>query len=99
MQFLGSHEGKPVLGQRLGGFVGGLILIGEIHVEPVPVPGVDDFLFVTEVIQDVGGNLQGLVYLDLRIAAFMLGGDIGDMVGQLHQFIPPVVGLDDDMAR
>jgi hypothetical protein len=36
----------------------------------------------------------GLV--NLRVAPFVLGGDVGDVVGQFHQLLPPVVGLAHD---
>ncbi len=34
--------------------------------------------------------------VDFRIGAFVLGRDIGDVVGDLHQLLPAVVRLADD---
>ena len=85
---------KPVLGQGAGSMIGRGDLLHEISLETIPIAEVDHFLFLTEVIQDIRG--VGECGFDLRVAAFMLGRDIGDMIRQLDQFLPPVVGLFDD---
>ena len=62
--------------------------------EAVPIAGFDHFLFLTEVIEDIRWVSERR--FDLRIAAFMLGRDIRDVIRQLDQFLAPVVRLLDN---
>jgi hypothetical protein len=71
--------------------VTGVELIQEISLQSIPIPAVDHLTLVTEVIQDIGGVRAQRVHL--RVATFVLGRDVGNMIGQLDQLITAIVRL------
>ncbi len=94
VQVPSGYKGETILRQRPGGAVGRLEFIHEIEQQSIPIAAVDHLALIAEVIQDIGWMRARLI--DLRVAALVLGGDIGDVIGDLHQLVTAVVGLPDD---
>ena len=94
MQILRGDETQSRLRQIPGGVVTGRDLVEEVDLQVFPVAAFDDFFFLAEIIQDVGGVGAGDFHFG--VAAFVLGRDVRHVVGDLHQFGAAVVGLDDD---
>src|SRR3972149_7349734 len=91
MQPLRRYKRKSPLRQSPGCLIYCVDFVEEVQRQMIPVAGGDDLLFVTEVIEDVGGVWAILV--NIRIASFVFGGDIGDMVRGFEQLVPAIVRL------
>jgi len=94
MQLLCRDETQPRLRQIPCRVVAGRDLVEEVDLQVLPIAAFDDFFFLAEVIEQVGGAGAGGVHLG--VAALMFGGDVRHVVGDLHQFSAAVVRLDDD---
>ena len=93
VQVPGSREGQAVFGQHAGSPVEGIKFVLEIQSQVIPVAGCKDFILRPVVILDFGRALAGL--FDLRLTAFVLGGQVGDPAGQFQNIGPAVIWLDD----
>ena len=83
-----------MLCQRPRGFIGGFKFVQEILSHSFPVAAFDHLTLVPEIIQDIRWVSPQLI--DLGVAAFMLCGDIGDMIRQLDQLISTIIRLSHD---
>ena len=85
---------RPVLGQGPRRMVARLDLLLEIDAKCIPVARVDDFLLVAEVIQDIRRMLKRC--FGVQIPPFVLGRDVGHVVGDLDEFGASIIRLHHD---
>src|SRR5450759_853285 len=69
-------------------------LVHEVELQVLPVAARDDLGLLAEVIQDVRG--MGPRPVHRRVAALVLRGDVGHVVGERHELLAAVVRLQDD---
>jgi hypothetical protein len=76
MQVFGANNSYPGPGQRIGGFIKGILLVQIASLQNIRKSLFGYVLLGQEVFQDIAGMLAGFFYF--RISALVFGRDVGD---------------------
>ena len=94
MQVLRRDETQASLRQVPCGVIASGNFIEIVLLQVFPIARFNNFLFLAEVIQNI--RLMRAGHIHFGVAAFVLGGNVCDVVCQLHQLCAAVVRLNDD---